>query len=71
MRYGFIDFGMSRRFPVNSDVASRLVDVYSGRLHKAPELEAKNPYNPFPADVYQVGHMLLAWFYVRTCTIYP
>ena len=63
IRYGFIDFGLSRRFGENT--THHLVDVYTGRFHKAPELDLREPYNPFAADVYQSGSMLLILFYVR------
>jgi hypothetical protein len=62
VRYGFIDFGQSRRY--EADKTPHLADVYTGRFHKAPELDLREPYNPFAADVYQTGSMLLKLFYV-------
>jgi len=61
IRYGFIDFGLSRRFGENT--THHVADVYTGRFHKAPELDLREPYNPFAADVYQSGSMLLILFY--------
>ena len=62
VRYGTIDFGLSRRF--HADNAPHLADVYIGRLTKAPELDLKIPYDPFAADVYQTGSMFLNMFWV-------
>jgi len=62
VRYGIIDFGLSRHF--QADNAPHLADVYIGRLTKAPELDLKSPYDPFAADVYQTGSMFLNMFWV-------
>jgi hypothetical protein len=32
----------------------------------APEAIGSANYNPFPADVYQLGYTLLYWFHVRS-----
>jgi hypothetical protein len=63
VRYGIIDFGMSRRF--EADKAPHLAELYKGRPTKAPEINLKVPYDPFAADVYQTGSMLLSLFWVR------
>jgi hypothetical protein len=63
IKYGIIDFGRSRRF--ESDKAPHLADIYTGRLTKAPEINQKIPYDPFAADVYQTGSMLLSLCWVR------
>jgi hypothetical protein len=62
IRYGFIDFGQSRRF--KADKGPHLADVYTGRPHKAPELDLHEPYDPFAADVYQTGSTLGTLFWV-------
>ncbi|KII89448.1 hypothetical protein PLICRDRAFT_698488 [Plicaturopsis crispa FD-325 SS-3] len=62
--YSLIDFGYSRRFLPSS---ARLVsDMYAGRPHKAPELDLKKPYDPFAADVYQLGKVFISYFYNLT-----
>jgi serine/threonine protein kinase len=65
LRYGIIDFGQSRRFDPERDTAPYLADVYVGRPTKAPELDLNTPYDPFAADVYQTGSMLLSLLWVR------
>jgi hypothetical protein len=68
LRYGFIDFGQSRRF--EADKAPHLSDVYTGRPNKAPELKLLKPYDPFPADVYQTGSTLATLFWVCFLCLY-
>ena len=68
VRYGFIDFGQSRRF--EADKAPHLADIYTGRLHKAPELDLHEPYDPFAADVYQTGSTLATLFWVCFLCLY-
>jgi len=58
VRYGIIDFGMSLRF--EADKAPHLAELYTGRRTTAPEIDMKKPYDPFAADVYQTGSMLLS-----------
>jgi len=41
-----------------------LADIYTGRPTKAPEINQKIPYDPFAADVYQTGAMLLSLCWV-------
>jgi serine/threonine protein kinase len=62
IKYGIIDFGMSRRF--ETDKVPHLADIYTGRPTKAPEINQKIPYDPFAADVYQTGAMLLSLCWV-------
>ena len=62
VRYGFIDFGLSRFEAGNTPY---LADVYTGRFHKAPELDLQKPYNPSAADVFQTGSALVTLFWVR------
>src|SRR5882762_4623179 len=65
VRYGIIDFGMSLRF--EAEKTPHLAERYTGRRTKAPELDLKTPYDPFAADVYQTGSMLLSLLWVRMC----
>ncbi|KII89447.1 hypothetical protein PLICRDRAFT_53874 [Plicaturopsis crispa FD-325 SS-3] len=67
VKYSLIDFGYSRRFPQDTPPSARLVsDMYAGRPHKAPELDLRKPYDPFAADVYQLGKVLISYFYNLT-----
>ncbi|KAF5379481.1 hypothetical protein D9615_006630 [Tricholomella constricta] len=55
--YHFIDFGISRRYPTGlKDVkdTTRL-----GQDRSAPEYARPEPYDPFKADVYQLGNVFL------------
>jgi hypothetical protein len=63
VRYGIIDFGMSLHF--EADQAPHLAELYTGRRTMAPEIDLKRPFDPFAADVYQTGSMLLSLLWVR------
>ena len=54
---------MSHRFEAAK--APHLAELYTGRPTKAPEINLKIPYDPFAADVYQTGLMLLSLIWVR------
>ncbi|KAG8749418.1 hypothetical protein FRC11_011350 [Ceratobasidium sp. 423] len=55
VRYYFIDFGLSTRFPSLKD--RRLVTGLKGREQRAPELkpDVPAPYDPFKLDIYTIG----------------
>ncbi|KAJ3520090.1 hypothetical protein NMY22_g12901 [Coprinellus aureogranulatus] len=55
-RYYVIDFGLSLKFDEREGVLV-LGDV--GQDRTVPEMSDTVPYDPFPADVYQFGNMLL------------
>ncbi|KAI0077229.1 hypothetical protein K474DRAFT_1596436 [Panus rudis PR-1116 ss-1] len=54
VRYYFIDFGISSLFQPGE---SRLVVGAKGQDKSPPELSNKIPYDPFPLDVYILGHV--------------
>ncbi|TFY80346.1 hypothetical protein EWM64_g3662 [Hericium alpestre] len=63
VRYLFIDFGLSRRCPDDGQPSRWRVEPSSvGRVQRAPETSEVR-YDPFAADVYQLGRLLYAWFY--------
>ncbi|QRW27755.1 Tyrosine kinase specific for activated [Rhizoctonia solani] len=55
VRYYFIDFGLSTRFPSLKD--RRLVTGVKGREQRAPELlpAVPPPYDPFKLDIFTIG----------------
>ncbi|CAE6492037.1 unnamed protein product [Rhizoctonia solani] len=55
VRYYFIDFGLSSRFPSLAD--RRLVTGVKGREQRAPELlpTIPPPYDPFKLDIFTIG----------------
>ncbi|KAG6846745.1 hypothetical protein H0H93_012124 [Arthromyces matolae] len=56
LRYYYIDFGLSRRYPTNVGV----LDVgILGQDQSYPELSATIPYDPFKTDIYQLGNVIL------------
>lgn len=55
VRYYFIDYGLSSRFPATA--TSRLVTGDDGRDQDVPELSATVPYDPFPVDVFTIANM--------------
>lgn len=54
IKYYFIDFGLSTRFPPEKQ--ERLVTGKLGRI-QAPEQTSGLPYDPFKLDVYYLGHV--------------
>ena len=52
VRYYFIDFGISHRFPEGS---SPMLLGRRGRNQDVPELSSTNPYDAFKVDVYALG----------------
>ncbi|KAJ7743242.1 hypothetical protein DFH07DRAFT_964179 [Mycena maculata] len=61
MKYYFIDFGLSVRFP--SFAQRELVTGLYGRLQRdIPEISETVPYDPFKSDVRLVGEMLYHQF---------
>lgn len=54
VRYFFIDFGISSRFP--SFEERQLVTGWKGRERRIPELrEGAGPYDPFKLDIITIG----------------
>jgi len=54
-KYYFIDFGISSQF--SSAESRSLVVGLPGRI-RAPELSDSVPYDPFPVDIYGLGHFI-------------
>ncbi|KAI9067209.1 hypothetical protein FKP32DRAFT_1673237 [Trametes sanguinea] len=54
VRYYYIDFGISARFPEN---ASTMVVGDVGRDEEVPELSSTVPYDAFKADIYALGNL--------------
>jgi hypothetical protein len=46
-------------------VAAEPIEIYYIRWLAAPEVMGPERYNPFPADVYQLGNVLWEAFHVR------
>lgn len=61
VRYYFIDFEFSMKFP---DLETARVTGRWGQIKDIPEMQNPDPYNPFKADVYQVGASFLNIFEV-------
>jgi hypothetical protein len=69
----FIDFEFSVRISDGANtediaVASQPLEKYD-RYLVAPEATGSANYNPFPADIYQLGYTLLEWFDVRVAPL--
>ncbi|KAI0643709.1 hypothetical protein C8Q79DRAFT_1120660 [Trametes meyenii] len=55
LRYFFLDFGISTRFPAGSEAAERRVLGRDGLERSVPELSDTVPYDPFQVDIYILG----------------
>ncbi|TDL15597.1 hypothetical protein BD410DRAFT_902496 [Rickenella mellea] len=55
VKYYFIDFGLSSSFPNNHE--PRLVTGMDCLLNDVPELSNEIPYDPFPVDIFLLGHL--------------
>ena|SRR3984957_6551252 len=65
VKYFFIDFGCSVRFPSTSDPCERLVKPFKiTRVQRAPETDGPTKYDPFAADVFALAHVFYACFKV-------
>lgn len=70
MKYYFIDFGLSVRFP--SFETRGLVTGEDGRMRKrVPEISQTVPYDPFKVDVRLVGEMLRREFLLVSLYSFP
>lgn len=54
VRYYYIDFGLSLRFPVG--VVPSAIGIL-GRDREVPELSDSVPYNPFKVDIFALGNL--------------
>lgn len=66
VRYYFIDFEFSMWFP---EPEKAQVTGRWGQIKTVPEMQKPEPYNPFKADVYQVGASFLMIFKVASFLI--
>jgi len=67
VRYVFIDFGLSVRFPSTEQQCKGRGPA--GQDRSAPELAGDQPYDPFALDVYCIGSLLLIhWLNVSRYT---
>lgn len=55
VRYYFVDYGISSYFP--PDHPRELVTGDLGRDQDVPELSETIPYDPFPVDIFTIGHV--------------
>ncbi|TDL17188.1 hypothetical protein BD410DRAFT_843815 [Rickenella mellea] len=55
VKYYFIDFGLSSSF--QDDSQTRLVTGRDCQLQEVPELSNEIPYDPFPVDIFLLGHL--------------
>ena len=68
VKYYFVDFGISVKFP--SEVESKLALGVIGLDREVPELSDTKPYDPFKVDVFILGHVYQKDIYAvcRDCT---
>ncbi|KAG2135809.1 hypothetical protein DEU56DRAFT_806636 [Suillus clintonianus] len=59
-KYFLIDFGLSRRY--DPSVTNPLEPVILGGDKTVPEFKSLKPQNPFPTDVYYIGHAIQETF---------
>ena len=55
VRYYFVDYGISSYFPPGQPRS--LVSGDLGRDQDVPELSRTQPYDPFPVDIFTIGHV--------------
>ncbi|OCH86784.1 hypothetical protein OBBRIDRAFT_852835 [Obba rivulosa] len=72
VRYLFIDFGYSCRFPPHTPLSEcRVIPRFGTRVHRPAEMSQNGSCNPFAVDVYQTARLFYGWFAVRTfCSFY-
>ncbi|KAG6859883.1 hypothetical protein C0995_002525 [Termitomyces sp. Mi166 len=58
MQYYFIDFDISKQYPVDEKIETST--GLSGQDRTVPEMLDNKPYDPFKVDVYQLGNAFLA-----------
>lgn len=59
-KYYFIDFGLSRRY--DPSVTDPVEPIIMGGDSTVPEFKSREPQNPFPTDVYYIGHAIQQTF---------
>lgn len=59
-RYAYIDFGLSRRFNMSMSLGdAKATGVTGTDPFRAPELSTTSAYNPFSADIFSLGSLVL------------
>jgi hypothetical protein len=68
-RYYYIDFGISRKYNA-SDTNPLEIPIYGGDK-EVPEFKEdySKPWNPFPTDVWYLGHAIQETFLDVKCTV--
>ncbi|KAJ7589477.1 hypothetical protein C8J56DRAFT_1076117 [Mycena floridula] len=61
VRYLFIDFGLSKEYPEGQKHARSVARV--GQVKVTPEMSKDGPYNPFKADIVQLGTVFKKMFF--------
>ena len=64
-KYYFIDFGLSRRY--DPSITNPLEPIIMGGDSTVPEFKSHEPQNPFPTDVYYIGHAIQETFLDVRC----
>jgi hypothetical protein len=64
-KYFYIDFGLSRRY--DPSVTNPLEPIIMGGDSTVPEFKSRKPQNPFPTDVYYIGHAIQETFLNVRC----
>lgn len=64
VKYYFVDFGLSSHFKSDD---SPLVLGTKGRDKEPPELSDRQPYDPFPLDIFILGNLYLKGFLEVSC----
>jgi len=64
-KYYFIDFGLSRRY--DPAITDPLEPIIMGGDRTVPEFKSREPRNPFPTDVYYIGHAIQETFLDVRC----
>ncbi|KAG6899595.1 hypothetical protein C0993_008827 [Termitomyces sp. T159_Od127] len=59
VQYYYIDFDISRRYPPEAKDVDLKEMTRAGQDKSVPEFKRPGPYNPFKADIYQLGNVIL------------
>jgi hypothetical protein len=65
INYFFIDFGLSRRY--DPSITNPVEPIIMGGDNTVPEFRSRKPQNPFPTDVYYIGHAIQETFLDVRC----
>ncbi|KNZ72700.1 hypothetical protein J132_02134 [Termitomyces sp. J132] len=59
VQYYYINFDISRRYPPELKNVDLKETTRAGQGKSLPEFKRRGPYNPFKADIYQLGNVIL------------